>query len=91
LVTAAERIAGQERGEVGAHRHRADAGPAAAVRDAERLVQVEMAHVGTEPARAGDADEGVQVRAVDVHLAARRVDEVAELADAGLEHPVVDG
>ena len=39
--------------EMGAHPDRPDAGPAAAVRDAERLVQVEMADVGAELARAG--------------------------------------
>ena len=70
------------------HRHRTHARPAAAMGDAEGLVQVEMAHVATEPARAGDADEGVEVGAVDVHLAAVLVDEVADLRDALLEHPV---
>ena len=50
---AAERVAGQERREVGAHRDRADARTAAAVGDAERLVQVEVADVGAELARAG--------------------------------------
>ena len=34
---------------------RADAGPAAAVRDAERLVQVQVRDVGAELARAGQA------------------------------------
>ena len=63
---------GQERREVRAHRDRADAGAAAAVGDAERLVQVEVADVGAEPAGPGDADEGVEVGAVDVHLAAVR-------------------
>src|SRR4029450_1247859 len=49
--------------------HRADARAAAAVRDAERLVQVEVRDVGAEPARPGQPDERVEVRAVDVHLA----------------------
>ena len=57
---------------MGAHRHRPDAGTAAAVGDAERLVQVEVAHVGAEATGLGHADEGVEVGAVDVHLAAVR-------------------
>ena len=65
-----------------------DARAAAAVRDAERLVQVEVRHVGAELARRGEADERVQVRAVDVHLAAVRVDDLADAHDAGLEHAV---
>ena len=52
LTVAAERITGEERREVGSHRDRPDTGAAATVRDAERLVQVEMADVGTELARA---------------------------------------
>ena len=44
---------GHERREVGAHADRADARAATAVWDAERLVQVQVAHVGTELARAG--------------------------------------
>jgi hypothetical protein len=46
---------------------------AAAVRDAERLVQVEMRDVGAEVPGRREADERVQVRAVDVDLAAVRV------------------
>ena len=53
-------------------------GPAAAVRDAERLVQVEVAHVAAERARPGHADQRVEVGAVDVDLAARRVHRVAD-------------
>ena len=43
---------GQERREVRAHRDRADARAAAAVRDAERLVQVQVRDVGAEAGRA---------------------------------------
>ena len=88
LCRAAERVTGQERGEVGAHADRADAGSAATVGDAERLVQVEVADVGTEVAGPGDADEGVEVGAVDVHLPAGPVDGIADLADRLLEHAV---
>ena len=48
-----ERVVGQERREVLAHTDRADARAAAAVRDAEGLVQVQVRDVGAEPARAG--------------------------------------
>ena len=64
---------GQERRQVRAGRHRADAGTASAVRDAERLVQVQVRDVRAELARLGQADQRVQVRAVYVHLAADRV------------------
>ena len=54
---------------------RADARAAAAVGDAEGLVQVEVAHVGAELPGPGHADEGVEVGAVEVHLAAGVVHE----------------
>ncbi|KZX20287.1 hypothetical protein ACH61_02610 [Rathayibacter tanaceti] len=60
---------------------RADAGAASAVGDAERLVQVEVRDVATEVAEAGEAEQGVEVRAVDVNLAAGLVDEAADLGD----------
>ena len=76
---------------MGAHRHRPDARSAAAVGDAERLVQVEVADVGAEPAGLGQTDEGVQVGAVDVHLSAVVVDDLADLTDASSNTPCVDG
>ena len=57
---------------------RTDAGAAAAVRNAEGLVQVQVRDVGAELARRGEADQRIQVRAVDVHLAAVRVHDLAE-------------
>ena len=83
-----ERVVWQERGQVGAHRNRAHAGAASAVRDAERLVQVQVADVAAEPPRPSDADEGVQIGAVDVHLSAVTVHEIAQVGDVLLEHPV---
>ena len=79
-----ERVAGQERREVRAHRDRTDAGAAATVRDAERLVQVEVRDVAAELARLGQPDERVEVGAVDVDLAAGLVDQPADRADLGL-------
>ena len=69
---AAARVAGQERHQVGDDADRADARAAAAVRDAEGLVQVEVADVAAELARRGDADQRVHVGAVDVDAAAVR-------------------
>ena len=59
---------------------RADARAAAAVRDAERLVQVQVRDVGAELARRRETDERIQVSAVDVDLASVRVDDVADRA-----------
>ena len=69
-------------------RDRPDARPAAAVGDAERLVQVEVRHVGAELARLGRGHHGVEVRAVEVHLPAVRMDDVADVDDAIFEHTV---
>ena len=54
---------------------------AAAVGDAEGFVEVEVADVGTDFARAGEADLGVHVGAVHVNLAAVLVDDVADFLD----------
>ena len=55
----------------------ADTRAAAAVRNAEGLVQVEVRHVGTESTRRGKPDERVQVSAVDIDLAAIRMNDLA--------------
>ena len=83
-----QRMAGQERREVRAHRDRADAGAAAAVRDAERLVQVQVADVAAELARPGQPDQRVEVGAVDVDLTAGVVHGRADLGDVVLVHAV---
>jgi hypothetical protein len=70
------------------HANRADARAAAAVRDAKRFVQVQVADIRADEAGAGEADLGVHVRAVHVNLAAVRVDDFADLADGFLEHAV---
>ena len=87
-ASAHERMVREERRQVGADADRAHAGPASSVRDAERLVQVEMRDVGAELAGLRQADHGIQVGAVEIHLPARVVDKVADLGDAVLEHPV---
>ena len=76
----------QERREVRLHRARADARAAAAVRDAEGLVQVQVRHVRAPLAGLGHADQRVHVGAVGVHLTAVRVHDVADRDDVFLEH-----
>jgi hypothetical protein len=78
----------QERREVRPHGDGSDTGPATAVGDAERLVQVEVTDVGTEHAGLGEPDKRVQVGAVDVHLATGIVDHGADVTDPFLEHAV---
>src|SRR5699024_9321554 len=82
---------GQVGHQVLGHRHRAHSGPAATVRDAERLVQVQVGDVATETARPAPADQRVQVGAVDVHLATCGVHQLAQLGDPGLVDPVRGG
>ncbi len=63
-------------------------GAAAAVRDRERLVEVQVRDVAAEIAEAGVAEERVQVRAVDVHLAAGVVHGLRDLEHVVLVHAV---
>ena len=73
------------------HTDRPHARAATTMRDAERLVQIEMTDIGADRRRAGQANLSVQVRAVHVHLAAACVDDVADLADRHLEYAVRAG
>ena len=73
------------------HRDRPDAGPATAVGDAERLVQVEMRDVTAEVAGLRETEQGVEVGAVDVDLAAVLMDQGAHLTDALLVDAVGRG
>src|SRR6185312_4305587 len=74
-----QRVSGQERRQVRGDADRSHAGAAAAVRDAEGLVQVDVADVGADVAGAAEADLRVQVGAVHVDLAAVLVDDGADL------------
>src|SRR5207249_2255177 len=60
----------------------------AAVRNAERLVKVQVADIGANVRRPAQADHRVHVRAVHVHLATVLVDDLANLDDRFLEHAV---
>ena len=70
------------------HGDRSHARPAAAMRNRERLVQVQVTDVGADRRRAREPDLRVHVRAVHVNLAAVLVDDRADLADLFLEHAV---
>ena len=91
LLRPAEWIAGQERRQVGTHGDRSNARATATVRDAERLVEVEVAHIGTEAAGTGHADERVEVGAIDVDLPAGIVHRGTDLTDRLLEDAVRRG
>src|SRR6266481_8526173 len=64
---------------------------AAAMRNAERLVQIEMADIGAVIAGPRQADLCVHVGAVEIDLSAMLVDDVADIADMLLEHAVGRG
>src|SRR5690606_29963027 len=63
----------------------------APVGNTERLVEVQVGDIAAEGARLGDAHQGVEVGAVDVHLAAVPVHQGADGGDVLLEHPVGGG
>ena len=67
---------------------RADAGPTPAVRDAEGLVQVEMADVCTEAAGLRQTEQRIEVGAIHINLAARGMHQLTQLDDSFFEHPV---
>ena len=62
--------------------------PPAAMRDAEGLVQVQMADVRPEVPRPRQPDQRVHVRPVEIDLPAVRVRDLADLPHRLLEHPV---
>src|SRR4029077_14640249 len=61
---------------------------AAPMGDAERLMQIEVAYVGANVARPCQSNERVHVGAVEIHLAAVRMGDLANLAHSLLEHAV---
>src|SRR3984957_8639824 len=81
----------QERFEMRLYADRPHAGTAAAVRNAECLVQVEMAEIGAVCAGPGEAPLRIQVGAVEINLPAMAMHDVADLANMLLEHAVGRG
>ena len=84
-------VARQELDQMFRHANRANAGSAATVRNAEGFVQVQMADVCADVARAGEANLGVHVRAVHIDLSAVRVNDFANLTDGFLKYAVRAG
>ena len=78
----------QKRNQMRLDADRADPGTAAAVRDGEGLVQVQVRNVAAELAWRTDTDHRVHVGPVDVDLAAVLVHQFADLGDVVLEHAV---
>ena len=85
------RMRGEEGFEVLGDADRTHARTAAAVGHGEGLVQVEVADVGADVARIGQAHLCVHIGAVHVDLSARVVYGVHDFADAAFEHPVRRG
>ena len=85
------RVPGEERRQVRRDADRAHARPAAAVRDAEGLVEVQVADVRAEIARPAQTHLGVHVRPVHVDLPAVTVDDVADLLISSSNTPWVEG
>ena len=85
VVAADDRRHGQERLEPRRDRDRPAAGPAAAVRLRERLVQVDVDDVEAHVAGPRDPADGVQVRAVVVHERAGAVEDPLDLLDVLVE------
>ena len=79
---------GKKLDEMFGHADRSHARSAAAVRNAKRLVQIQMANIGAVIAGTAKTDLRIQVRAVHVNLAAVRVNDVANFANRRLEDAV---
>ena len=67
------------------HSNRADPWAASAMRDAERFMKIEVAGIDSKFPGATDADQGVEVGAVHIDLAARLVDFFTQFSDGGFK------
>ena len=81
-------VGGQEGSQVGLDSDGSHAGPSSTVRDAERLVEVEVRHVGAIVPGSAQTHLGVHVGPVQIDLPTRLVHQLAQRGDAGLEHAV---
>ncbi len=70
------------------HTNRSHARTAATMRNAERLVQIDVADIGAEFGGPAHADLRVQVRAVHINLAAVLMNDFAYFFDGLLKHTV---
>ena len=67
---------------------RTDPGAAAAMWDAKRFVQIQVANIRADVTRPAKADLRVHVRAVHVDLAAVFMHDLADFPDSGFEDAV---
>ena len=70
------------------HTDRPHTRPAAAVRDAKGLVQIQMTNVGAVIARTTKTDLRIHVCPVHVNLAAMRMNDLANFANRRFKHAV---
>ena len=82
---------GEEGSQVGLDPDGSHAWTSPAVRDTERLVEVEVRHVRPVVSRSAETNLGVHVGTVQVDLATSIVHQLAQRGDAGLEHAVGGG
>ena len=68
------------------HSDRADTRPPAAMRDAECLVQIQVADIRSELRRGTIADKRVQIGAINIDLPTSLMDDVAKLGNGFFEH-----
>src|SRR3954468_18402239 len=85
------RMIWEERREMRSYADRAHARAAAAMRNAEGLVQIEMADIGAVIAGPRQADLRIHVGAVEIDLAAMAMDDTADVTNVLLEHAVRRG
>ncbi len=70
---------------------RPDAGAAAAMGNAEGLVQIHVADIGADVAGPGQPDQRIEIGAVEIDLPAMGVDDGADVPGTFLEHAVRRG
>ncbi|MCY1378787.1 hypothetical protein D9M69_664500 [compost metagenome] len=78
----------QVRNQMLGHANRTNTRTAAAMRNAEGLVQVHMANVSANIARTSETNERIEVCTVEIDLTTIVVDDFAESLDAFFEHAV---
>ena len=85
------RMARQKWYEMFRYADRPHAGPAAAVRNTESFVQIQMAHVCTDKSGRGQPDLRVHVRAIHINLTAVHMNDAADFLDGLLKYAVRTG
>ena len=73
------------------HADRPHAGTAAAMGNAEGLVEIEVANIRAQLAGSAEAYQRVHIGAIQIDLAAMIMNDRADIADRALEHPVCRG